>query len=210
MKRIVLIGVAIAVVAAVAGAAAYLLLASSPPAPVDTDGDGVPDSRDAFPNDPLEWADSDHDGVGDNADLYDAGNAALRVNVTLLVRLDDSPCGGGTCDIIFNIRIDPDGTEPFDPTCAISSPVYANVTASLENPAGATAACDVPERGTAALVDITVMDDGGTELDYTGGPGTHSVATVQFPPSGYFSSSAAFPYSGPPVQLDWRAEIVGL
>ncbi len=40
------------------------------PAPVDTDGDGVPDDDDAFPNDPTEWSDSDGDGVGDNADAF--------------------------------------------------------------------------------------------------------------------------------------------
>ncbi len=40
------------------------------PAPVDTDGDGVPDDDDAFPNDPTEWSDSDGDGVGDNGDAF--------------------------------------------------------------------------------------------------------------------------------------------
>ena len=35
---------------------------------VDTDGDGVPDVIDAFPDDPTESADSDGDGIGDNAD----------------------------------------------------------------------------------------------------------------------------------------------
>jgi len=38
--------------------------------PVDTDGDGVIDSLDAFPNDPLEWTDTDGDGVGDNSDPF--------------------------------------------------------------------------------------------------------------------------------------------
>ena len=38
---------------------------------VDTDGDGVPDGGDAFPNDANESADSDGDGVGDNADQCD-------------------------------------------------------------------------------------------------------------------------------------------
>lgn len=35
---------------------------------VDTDGDGVIDSSDAFPNDPTEWRDTDGDGVGDASD----------------------------------------------------------------------------------------------------------------------------------------------
>ncbi|MED5272066.1 MAG: choice-of-anchor V domain-containing protein, partial [Candidatus Thermoplasmatota archaeon] len=34
----------------------------------DTDGDGVGDNSDAFPNDATEWADTDGDGVGDNSD----------------------------------------------------------------------------------------------------------------------------------------------
>jgi hypothetical protein len=38
--------------------------------PPDTDGDGVEDSLDAFPNDPNETEDSDGDGVGDNADVF--------------------------------------------------------------------------------------------------------------------------------------------
>ena len=37
---------------------------------VDSDGDGVGDNADAFPNDPSETVDSDGDGVGDNADAF--------------------------------------------------------------------------------------------------------------------------------------------
>ena len=36
----------------------------------DTDGDGVPDDEDAFPDDPAEWTDSDGDGYGDNGDAF--------------------------------------------------------------------------------------------------------------------------------------------
>ena len=36
----------------------------------DSDGDGVNDDEDAFPDDPSETADSDKDGVGDNADAF--------------------------------------------------------------------------------------------------------------------------------------------
>jgi len=35
----------------------------------DSDGDGVPDAIDAFPNDPTETTDTDGDGVGDVADI---------------------------------------------------------------------------------------------------------------------------------------------
>ncbi|MFV2060892.1 MAG: hypothetical protein ACC653_09430, partial [Gammaproteobacteria bacterium] len=37
---------------------------------VDTDGDGIPDSKDAFPLNPAESKDSDGDGVGDNSDAF--------------------------------------------------------------------------------------------------------------------------------------------
>ena len=36
----------------------------------DSDGDGVIDNQDPFPNDPLKSKDSDGDGVGDNADAF--------------------------------------------------------------------------------------------------------------------------------------------
>ena len=41
----------------------------------DSDGDGVPNSQDAFPNDRREWADSNGNGIGDNAE---AAAAAAR------------------------------------------------------------------------------------------------------------------------------------
>ncbi|RJP73237.1 MAG: hypothetical protein C4532_04800, partial [Candidatus Abyssobacteria bacterium SURF_17] len=37
----------------------------------DIDGDGIPNEMDAFPYDPIEWADNDGDGIGDNADTDD-------------------------------------------------------------------------------------------------------------------------------------------
>ena len=47
----------------------FSLLAEEPQI-VDSDGDGVSDSDDAFPDDASETLDSDGDGVGDNADAY--------------------------------------------------------------------------------------------------------------------------------------------
>jgi len=40
----------------------------------DSDGDGVPDWFDAFPNDPTETTDTDGDGIGNNADPDDDGD----------------------------------------------------------------------------------------------------------------------------------------
>ncbi len=39
-------------------------------APVDSDGDGIFDGIDAFPNDPNESVDTDRDGIGDNSDQF--------------------------------------------------------------------------------------------------------------------------------------------
>jgi len=37
---------------------------------IDSDGDGVADNQDPFPNDPTESSDADGDGVGDNGDAF--------------------------------------------------------------------------------------------------------------------------------------------
>jgi hypothetical protein len=44
---------------------------------IDSDGDGVADVNDAFPNDPSEWIDTDGDGIGNNADPDDDNDGIL-------------------------------------------------------------------------------------------------------------------------------------
>ena len=235
MRKGVRGGLAAVAVAAVVLAAAWY--ASRGPGVIDSDRDGVPDALDAFPANPsqtedsdgdgygdntdgdggdafpedsTEWQDSDGDGVGDNGDLYDAGNAAVRIVIQSLVKFDSSLCDGDSCDIVFHFRVDVDGLDPFEPTCTVDSAVYPDVVSGLTEP-GASATCDVDERATGVIHEIVVADDGGTELDYSGSPGTHTTPSrIDFPPSGYYGSEASFPYSGPPIRLEWRAEVVGL
>lgn len=50
---------------------------------LDSDKDGVPDLKDAFPQDPKEWKDSDKDGKGDNAEkaAKEAAKVALNAKI---------------------------------------------------------------------------------------------------------------------------------
>lgn len=49
---------------------------------MDTDGDGVVDADDAFPDDPSETSDFDGDGIGDNADTDDDGDGYTDTDET--------------------------------------------------------------------------------------------------------------------------------
>lgn len=63
---------------------------------VDTDGDGVPDTEDAFPEDPNETSDIDGDGIGDNSDTApdDATNGEDDGEGN---ESDNTATGGGDC-----------------------------------------------------------------------------------------------------------------
>jgi hypothetical protein len=68
------------------------------PTVVDTDGDGMIDSKDAFPNDAAETTDTDGDGIGDNADAYpnDATNTPpAPVNQNLVLTNTANQTTGG-------------------------------------------------------------------------------------------------------------------
>lgn len=63
---------------------------------VDSDGDGTGDNSDAFPNDATEIADADGDGTGDNADLYpDNGTLAGPGTYTILLPVPNGITNSG-------------------------------------------------------------------------------------------------------------------
>jgi hypothetical protein len=70
---------------------------NEPPPLIDSDGDGVADPLDAFPNDPNESSDSDGDGVGDNADT-DPGHPDNGGDNGDGNESDNQASGGGTCN----------------------------------------------------------------------------------------------------------------
>ena len=87
--------------------------------PVDTDGDGVVDGQDAFPNNAAEWADTDADGIGNNADPSDDGDAVADAsdNCPTMANDDqldfDTDGSGDVCDA----DDDNDGVADVTDTC---------------------------------------------------------------------------------------------
>lgn len=101
----------------VTGGLISITVSGSPPAdPTDTDGDGVSNDDDAFPDDPDEFADSDDDGVGNNGDAFpdnpdettDTDDNGIGDNA------DPDDDGDGVTDEEDAFPQDPDRTDPDD------------------------------------------------------------------------------------------------
>jgi len=90
---------------------------------LDSDGDGVPNSLDAFPFNPFETTDADGDGLGDNFETLII-NANLGDGITTLadvLGLDDFDSDGVTNFIEFLLGFDPtDGSTPAVPNRSVA------------------------------------------------------------------------------------------
>ena len=73
----------------------------------DRDYDGIPDSRDAFPTDPAETADTDGDGIGNNADRDDDDDG-YEDSIELLSGTDPLNAGQKpkSADYVVRIKVD--------------------------------------------------------------------------------------------------------
>ena len=81
----------------------------------DSDGDGVPDGQDAFPQDPDETTDTDNDGTGNNADDDDDGDGMLDAweIVNNLDPLENDAAGDPDGDGVSNLEEYIAGTGPY-------------------------------------------------------------------------------------------------
>ena len=123
----------------------------------DTDGDGVPDSLDAFPMDANETSDNDGDGVGDNADTDDDNDGVSDQE-------DAFPFDSGASN-----DTDADGiADAYDNCIAVSNPSQAD--ADMD---GIGTECDADEsNGNSGNNTDDNNADGNTDGNNTGGDNT--------------------------------------
>ncbi|ASJ97053.1 M9 family metallopeptidase [Shewanella marisflavi] len=83
--------------------------------PIDSDGDGVIDSEDAFPSDPTEWADENGNGIGDNADAANGGGPVSHCGDTSITDgkliQEQAECVAGTGINYYYTYVDQDNTQ---------------------------------------------------------------------------------------------------
>jgi len=92
----------------------------------DTDGDGVPDVDDAFPNNSAETADRDGDGVGDNADAFpdDASEQLDSDNDGLGDNSDPYPQAGfDPVNIASSATVETSHVSPWETLAAVNDGV---------------------------------------------------------------------------------------
>jgi alpha-tubulin suppressor-like RCC1 family protein len=104
------------------------------PVGIDSDGDGVKDNLDVFPNDPNETIDSDGDGVGDNSDVY-PNDPAKSENETTSNESENGNNSTNNTDTTNSTN----GTEPTNSTNVIEYIDYECATQDFD--------CDGSENG---------------------------------------------------------------
>ena len=142
----------------------------------DSDGDGVYDIEDAFPEDPNEWADFDDDGEGDNSDpdrdndsVLDENDACLTADANLSADVDNDGCD----DLDEDIDDDNDGVEDELDACP-QTPVgqeqvvdgcsYAQL--DSDGPVVTVSAVETPTYATSIQLMGTVADYSGVAAMY--------------------------------------------
>lgn len=135
------------------------------PPQADSDGDGVPDSQDAFPNDANESVDTDNDGIGNVADVDDDNDGVPDANdafpLDLTEQLDTDGDGIGNnrdTDDDNDGVLDVADLDPLDSRVGTDSqpPVFQTPPASL--------ALDTMSTG--QVITLNASDDHSSQLQY--------------------------------------------
>lgn len=155
--------------------------------PVDSDGDGVVDDEDAFPNDASETLDTDGDGIGNNADSDDDGDGvADGADPNPLVNDTADTDGDGTLDIVDT---DDDGDGVADSTDAF--PLDATESVDTDGDGiGNNADSDDDGDGVADTLDPNPLT---TDTLDTDGDGTLDIVDTDDDGDGVADSADAFP-----------------
>lgn len=135
----------------------------------DSDGDGVDDASDAFPNDPNESVDTDGDGAGNNADTDDDGDGVADTDDAFPLDSSESTDtdGDGTGD---NADTDDDGDNIEDEID--NCPLIANEDQADVDGDGQGNACDTDDDND-GVSDADELQDGADPLlSDTDGDGT--------------------------------------
>ena len=161
----------------------------------DSDGDGVEDSKDAFPFDETESLDTDNDGIGDNADDDDDGDGVLDdldafpLNSAETIDTDQDGVGNNS-----DTDDDGDGLTDFDDPFPLE-PGEVNIDASIvasSNEKSANSRTVAPIRGN------LISDDDGNGTDYSQEGNSLSLLAVSAPSNGYgdifFFDDGAYAY----------------
>ena len=155
--------------------------------PVDSDGDGVVDDEDAFPNDASETLDTDGDGIGNNADSDDDGDGVADTNdPNPLVNDTTDTDSDGTLDIVDT---DDDGDGVADSTDAF--PLDSTETVDTDGDGiGNNADSDDDGDGVADTLDPNPLTVDTLDTD---GDGTLDIVDTDDDGDGVPDSSDAFP-----------------
>ena len=125
----------------------------------DSDGDGVTDALDAFPNDSTETADTDGDGVGDNGDVFPGYDDSvltpyLNTYITTNGYTNDGSGGGGlTQQDLLDARVGSTAVDVSDGTATISLQVEQSDDnmQTWSSPAEGATTVDIPVTGDASF-----------------------------------------------------------
>lgn len=142
----------------------------------DSDGDGVLNADDAFPNDSSESVDSDGDGIGDNADPDDDNNGILDVDegATPVPAATDVDVDGvddvtdDNCPTVFNpSQTNTDGDTEGD-ACDVDDDNDGTDDAADAFPLDASESIDTDSDGIGNVADTDDDNDGVLDINDTG------------------------------------------